>query len=59
MTPLEWAGTMIAGIIALFGVFIGLAIWAQARMREADLRDTGHHDNKSRRDWCEWLRKEE
>jgi heme/copper-type cytochrome/quinol oxidase subunit 2 len=44
MSPLTWAITLSAAIFAIFVVVIGLAIWAQARARKADYRDTGHDD---------------
>jgi uncharacterized membrane protein YccC len=44
MTPLEWACTMVAAIVAIFAAVVVLAIWAQARARKADYRDTGHDD---------------
>ena len=58
MTPLEWAGTMIAAIVVLFAAVVALAIWAQARGHRDDHRDTGHWDNSKRQKWCEWLEKE-
>lgn len=59
MTPLAWAGTMIAAILAILAVVIVFAILDRARPRKADYRDTGHWDNSKRQKWCEWLGKDE